>query len=198
LAPPFFGDAKKVENLITMKLILKQQQKVSEWSGGTTTELLISPINATVGEQNFDFRISTAKVLVEKSEFTTYPSYNRKLAILEGKLRIQHNQSDWYTLNKGEQTEFKGEWETRSEGQVVDFNVIYKDCFTVEVESVPELNLIDLNTSNVLIWIYCVKGSLQIDNILLNVGDFIQVNGFVKHIESAKDSLFVKVIIFKL
>jgi hypothetical protein len=114
--------------------------------------------------------------------------HNRKLAILEGKLRIQHNHSDWYTLNAGEQTEFKGGWVTRSEGQVVDFNVIYKDCFTVEVESMPEINLIDLNTSNVLVGIYCVKGSLQIDNILLNVGDFIQVNGFVKHIESSKYS----------
>ena len=181
-----------------MNLVTKQQQKVSEWSGGTTTELLISPINATIGEQNFEFRISTAKVLVEKSEFTSFPMHNRKLAILEGKLRIQHNQSDWYTLNTGEQTEFKGEWVTHSEGQVVDFNVIYKDCFAVELESVPELNLIDLNTSNVLVGIYCVKGSLQVDDILLNVGDFIQVNGFVKHIESSKDSLFMKVVIFKL
>ena len=181
-----------------MKLVSKVNQKISSWTGGATTELLIFPENSSVSEQNFDYRISTAKVLVENSEFTSFPMHNRKLAILEGKLRIQHNQSDWYTLNTGEQTEFKGGWVTRSEGQVVDFNVIYKDCFTVEVESMPEISLIDLNTSNVLVGIYCVKGSLQIDNILLNVGDFIQVNGFVKHIESSKDSLFMKVVIFKL
>lgn len=181
-----------------MKLVSKVNQKISSWTGGTTTELLIFPENSSVSEQNFDYRISTAKVLVEKSEFTSFPMHNRKLAILEGKLRIQHNHSDWYTLNAGEQTEFKGEWETRSEGQVVDFNVIYKDCFTVEAECVPELNLIDLNTLNVLVGIYCVKGSLQIDNILLNVGDFVQVNRFDKHIESAKDSLFMKVVIYKL
>lgn len=181
-----------------MKLVTKEYQKVSEWTGGTTTELLIYPDNTSVSEQNFEYRISTAKVLLEKSEFTSFPNFKRKLAILEGKLRIQHNHSDWYTLNAGEQTEFKGEWVTHSEGQVVDFNVIYKDCFAVELESVPELNLIDLNTSNVLVGIYCVKGSLQVDDILLNVGDFIQVNGFVKHIESAKDSLFVKVDISKL
>jgi environmental stress-induced protein Ves len=161
-----------------MKLVTKESQKVSEWTGGTTSELLIFPENSTVSKQNFDYRISTAKVLVEKSEFTSFPNFNRKLAILEGKLKIQHNHSDWYTLNKGEQAEFKGEWITRSEGQVVDFNVIYKDCFTVEVESVPVLNLIDLNTLNVLVGIYCVKGSLQIDDVLLNVGDFIQVNSY--------------------
>jgi environmental stress-induced protein Ves len=181
-----------------MKLVSKVNQKISSWTGGTTTELLIFPENSSVSEQNFDYRISTAKVLVEKSEFTSFPMHNRKLAILEGKLRIQHNHSDWYTLNAGEQTEFKGEWVTHSEGQVVDFNVIYKDCFAVELESVPELNLIDLNTSNLLVGVYCVKGSLQVDDILLNVGDFIQVNRFVKHIESAKDSLFIKVVICKL
>ena len=91
-----------------MKLVSKVNQKTSSWTGGTTTELLIFPENSSVSEQNFDFRISTAKVLVEKSEFTIFPKHNRKLAILEGKLKIQHNQSDWYTLNAGEQTEFKG------------------------------------------------------------------------------------------
>lgn len=181
-----------------MNLVTKQQQKVSEWSGGTTTELLISPINATVGEQNFDFRISTAKVLVEKSEFTSFPKHNRKLAILEGKLKIQHNQSDWYTLNAGEQTEFKGGWVTHSEGQVVDFNVIYNDNYQVELGFTDQLDGMVYMGNIELLGFYCINGMGSINGVAFHAGDFVFIQEAISDIESTINARFVQVKIIKL
>ena len=181
-----------------MKLIPKQDQKVSKWTGGTTAELLIFPKNATVSEQNFDYRISTAKVLSEKSEFTSFPKFNRKLAILEGKLKIQHNQSEWYVLEAGKQSEFKGEWETRSEGQVVDFNVIYSCEYGVEVTFINQLVLGDFNQGCEVVGIYCLSGSGNINDFHFQHGDFINANGEVLSLEASENASFVKVIINKL
>ncbi len=52
-----------------MELVTHNQQKISTWSGGTTTELFIYPEVAEYSERNFDFRISTATVEVEESNF---------------------------------------------------------------------------------------------------------------------------------
>jgi environmental stress-induced protein Ves len=181
-----------------MKLVSKEFQKVSKWTGGTTTELLIFPANAEVSKQNFDYRISTAHVLVEKSEFTSFPSFNRKLAILEGKLKIQHNQSKWYELGVGEQSEFKGDWETRSEGQVVDFNVIYSDKYQTSIFWLTQLKEDDFNNGKEVVGIYCLNGTIQINDILLEKGDFINANGEVVSVVTSVDALCVKVIIDKL
>lgn len=181
-----------------MILVSKVNQKVSDWTGGTTTELLIFPENSSVSEQNFDYRISTAQVLVEKSEFTFFPNYERKLAILEGNLKIQHNQSEWYSLKTGEQTEFKGVWETRSEGQVVDFNVIYSDKYRSSIDWVNHLTLADFNQGNEVVGIYCLNGTIQINDILLEKGDFIHANGVVHSVLNSEDVLCIKVSIEKL
>lgn len=185
-------------NLVVMKIIPKQHQKVSNWSGGTTTELFIFPEDATVSEQNFEYRISTAQVLVEKSEFTSFPKFNRKLAILEGKLKIQHNQSEWYVLEAGKQSEFNGEWKTRSEGQVIDFNVIYSSEYGVEVTFVDQLVLGDFNQGGEVIGIYCLSGSGSINDLHFQNGDFINANGEVLSVKASENALFLKVIIYKL
>ena len=181
-----------------MILVSKVNQKVSNWTGGTTTELLIFPENSSVSEQNFEYRISTARVLAEKSEFTCFPKFNRKLAILEGKLKIQHNQSDWYLLKSGEQTEFKGVWETRSEGQVVDFNVIYSNKYSSSIDWADHLTLADFNQGNEVIGIYCLNGTIQINDFLLEKGDFINANGEVDSVLTSENALCVKVIVNKL
>jgi len=181
-----------------MKLVTKECQKVSEWTGGTTSELLIFPENSTVSKQNFDYRISTAKVLVEKSEFTSFPNFNRKLAILEGKLKIQHNHSDWYTLNKGEQAEFKGEWITRSEGQVVDFNVIYSNEYQVELDFVSQINCVPKMDEIELFGVYCVNGMGRLNGVAFHESDFVCVQEVGLEIESSENSRFIQVKINKL
>lgn len=181
-----------------MNLIPKEYHKVSNWSGGTTTELFIFPANATVSEQNFDYRISTAQVRVEKSEFTLFPGYHRKLAILEGKLNIQHNQEAQYVLKEGDQTSFEGNYLTCGEGQVVDFNVIYKDEYTVEIRFINDLQESVFMEGNELIGFYCVNGSVQWDEKKMSTGDFITFSTKPKKIIPTADAILISVIINKL
>jgi len=60
-----------------VKLITKEQQKTSKWSGGTTTQLAIYPEDADYGKRNFTWRLSTATVEAAESVFTSLPGIDR-------------------------------------------------------------------------------------------------------------------------
>ena len=151
-----------------------------------------------VSEQNFEYRISTAKVLLEKSEFTSFPNFKRKLAILEGKLKIQHNHNAWYSLESGEQTDFSGDWKTRSEGQVVDFNVIYKDNYQVEIEFINQVYGVDYTENIDLLGFYCINGMGSFNGEVFHIGDFIHVQESILEVETSSNARFIQVKITKL
>ncbi|MDF1551007.1 MAG: HutD family protein, partial [Bacteroidales bacterium] len=90
--------------------------KTSTWSGGTTTQLFIYPSSADYLKRNFDFRISTAKVTVAKSDFTSLPEISRKIMILEGEITIQHQNRYSKQLKKFDIDEFEGDWKTSAIG----------------------------------------------------------------------------------
>lgn len=181
-----------------MKVKVRKNQKVTTWSGGTTTELLIYPDTANVAEKNFDFRISTANVLVENSEFTFFPGYHRKLAILEGKLKVKHNEGDWFVLKENEQIDFEGDWKTVSEGKVVDFNVIYNRNYKVEMDFMENIHNRGITEENEVLAYYCVKGSGVINSIPFEEGSFILVNNLIVSCNILEKCLFVQVCISKL
>ena len=58
--------------------------KTTEWSGGSTTELFIYPPTSNYESRNFDFRISSATVEIEQSNFTKLPEISRQLMVLKG------------------------------------------------------------------------------------------------------------------
>lgn len=100
----------------------------ANWDGGTTTELFIFPETASYVLRNFAFRISTATVETEVSQFTSLPGYLRKLMVLEGELRMCHEYPDGILevmLSPFEQDAFSGDWKTTGYGKVRDFNVMH-------------------------------------------------------------------------
>jgi environmental stress-induced protein Ves len=107
-----------------VKIIRKTEQKTSQWSGGTTTQLAIFPETATYDQRNFLFRISTAKVLTEESEFTSLPGFSRSIMILEGNLTLNHEGHYSKVLQKFCADSFYGGWKTTSSGKVTDFNLM--------------------------------------------------------------------------
>ncbi len=181
-----------------MKVIVRKDQKVTTWSGGTTTELFIYPEGADVALKNFDFRISTANVLVENSEFTFFPGYHRKLAILEGKLKVKHDEGDWFVVNENEQIDFEGDWKTVSEGRVVDFNVIYNMNYKVEVDFVVDIHDRVLTGEYEVLAYYCVKGGGVINTVAFEEGSFIQVNNPIISCDMLENCLFVQMCISKI
>lgn len=150
---------------IESNIIRSNVQKTTEWSGGKTTELWIWPKESNYGERNFDCRISTAVVEVEESTFTLLPGHLRHLMILEGNLKLSHNNGEEITLEPYQVDVFDGGDQTVSRGLVRDFNVMlgagYKatvKAFEVTVEAWEDLSY----HSDFLHLIYCFKGTVQV------------------------------------
>lgn len=99
---------------------------ISQWSGGTTTQLMIYPEGSDYAKRDFLFRISSAKVELEESNFTHLPGVHRRLMILEGALEVQHQEHHAIRLQKFDIDEFEGDWQTHAKGKVTDFNLMTK------------------------------------------------------------------------
>ncbi len=126
-----FGSVKNTINIMKITQYNSNDFKTGKWSGGTTTELYISPAASNYADLNFDIRISSAKVEIETSTFTNLPEVNRQLMILDGEITITH-------LKPLDVDTFKGDWNTTSQGVCTDFNVMTRG------NTVSELSGIDL------------------------------------------------------
>ena len=97
---------------------------VSTWSGGTTTQIGIAPQGAVYADRNFMWRVSSATVDLEISDFTPLPDYDRLIATLEGEIDVTHNGGEAIHLSPYCVHSFDGGWETRSAGKCRDFNLM--------------------------------------------------------------------------
>lgn len=108
--------------------IKKENMPVSHWSGGTTTEIMIYPKGASYASRDFLFRISTASVDDESSDFTRLEDHFRAIASLEGEMLLTH------ALRCGELKKrilpletvhyFDGALSTHCEGRARDLNLM--------------------------------------------------------------------------
>ena len=111
---------------------------VSAWSGGTTTQLAISPEGALYADRAFLWRVSSAGVELEESEFTALPAYWRLIATLEGEIALRHDGGESLRLRPLEVHGFDGAWATRSAGRCRDFNLMLrKGKAEGEMEALP-------------------------------------------------------------
>lgn len=108
-----------------MKFIKKEEFKDSNWSAGVTTEVFIYPEDASVGEKNFDFRISTATCNDKESVYTPYKGFFRYITPIDNIMNIESGENK-FKLNPFEVLFFDGDDSTKSSGDVRDFNLIYK------------------------------------------------------------------------
>lgn len=119
-----------------IEIIRKQQHKTSKWSGGTTTELCIYPKDSLYVDRNFKWRLSSAKVEVEKSTFTSLPGISRIIMIIEGEILLKHKGHHNAMLKAFEQDSFSGEWTTTSFGKVTDFNLMMAQGYNGKLEPI--------------------------------------------------------------
>ena len=161
------------------KIIEASTFQTHHWSGGTTTQLFIFPEDASYQERNFRFRLSTATVDVEQSDFTSLPGFSRKLMLLSGSITLKHAGHYTKLLHKLEVDSFEGNWNTTSFGKGRDFNLMTALGWDGNLQGFDMVRdqLISFPIKNQLGWvfIYLSKGSLEIEiqneQILLNVGD---------------------------
>lgn len=181
-----------------VQMIYVDEYKTSSWSGGETTELFLFPLDASYKDSNFSFRISSATVTTETSEFTKLPGIQRKLLVLDGNLRLTHNGNVGKWLAKNEQETFLGDWETKSEGKVIDFNLMMKEGVKGEVQSIQlppkdkENCIIYLGESKLCFLVFYVyEGQITIEDgyekriikekelVVIEMDENTKVNGFV-------------------
>ena len=153
----------------------------TNWSGGTTTQLYIYPQTGGYKEKTFDFRLSTAKVEVEKSEFTPLPGVSRKIMILDGEIIISHKNRYNKKLKRLDIDEFEGDWQTSSVGVCTDFNLMTMgktkgDLSALVLKEKQKLDYpIEKEYSNLFIYLLSGKISFNMDNEshILNQGELL-------------------------
>lgn len=176
----------------SIEIIRRNQNKTSNWSGGTTTELYIYPKDSYYSERNFKWRLSSAKVEVDHSQFTALEGIARLIMIVEGELVLEHEGHHSARLKAFEQDCFNGEWSTTSFGKVTDFNLMmakgYKgklEAISVKSGEVKDMllhnNINDIEEfSQITEAFYIVKGAVKIattekEKVSLNEGDLVLV-----------------------
>lgn len=156
----------------------------SLWSGGSTKQLYIFPAQASYAERNFEVRLSTAKVEVNKSTFTQLAGVNRKLMILDGEINICHQNQYSKQLKPFDVDSFKGDWKTTSIGTCTDFNVMTtgnrkSKLFSLQI-SANNHSPIKLDKEWKSMFIYIVTGSLEIEiaekKHMLNQGNLLVIS----------------------
>lgn len=107
-------------------LLTQSQYSVTGWSGGTTTQLAISPAEAVYGDRDFLWRLSSARVELEHSYFTPLPDYNRLISILDGTLELKAGEGARFPLPALAVYSFDGGTPVESWGQCTDFNLMLR------------------------------------------------------------------------
>ena len=153
------------------------------WSGGITRELFIFPSEARYKERDFQFRLSSATVETEESEFTVLPGVSRKLMVLSGEITLLHQDHFTRKLSKFEVDSFEGDWKTTSVGRCTDFNLMTTGNTSGELYSMEtskgQSDLYDLKGDCDCLFVYVFMGtvSARIDNIDIFVqqGDLLVI-----------------------
>jgi len=106
---------------------LNNKRIVSTWKGGKTEQLCIVPESASLQERNFDIRISSATIDLERSEFSDFTGYRRYLMKLEGDITLLIDDKT-IIIKRDEAFEFMGDEKVISISREPsrDFNVIIK------------------------------------------------------------------------
>lgn len=149
-------------------IVKKSQYQASQWSGGTTTELLIYPSGSSYSERTFKWRLSSARVEAPESVFTSLPGITRHIMVTEGQIVLEHKDHYKKVLDTFDQDCFMGDWATVSRGKATDFNLMLAQGFSgsLEVCFLKAGEQVDINlgkeekVTNVF---YALNGSLEFE-----------------------------------
>ena len=110
---------------MNIRILDPASRRVTNWSGGTTTELYLYPSDGSYAERRFLFRISSATIDVPESRFTRLEGVTRYLTPLSEGFYLKRN-GHWSFLPFGDVLCFFGEEDILSRGSGRDLNLMLK------------------------------------------------------------------------
>ena len=157
------------------KLLTKADYVTTSWSGGTTTQLAIAPEGAVYADRDFLWRLSSATVELDHSDFTPLPDYNRFLAVLDGEIKLKIDAAEPFQLAPGRVVEFDGGVPVESWGRCVDFNLMVRKGtgrgFLTELRyEEPCEQTIQPGVKARVHGLYCVSGRVRLPEFGLEAG----------------------------
>ena len=155
------------EDKMEVTHLTEKDYTVSRWSGGRTVQLAIFPEDSLYADRSFLWRISSATVELDESDFTTLPDYMRYIGTVSGSMKLCHNGGECYIIHPGETAYFDGADATHSWWQCTDFNLMLRKgrceggmCdIAVSGNSDCSVELSDGETA----LYYCTSGTLRLD-----------------------------------
>ena len=151
---------------------------VSSWSGGTTTQLAIFPPEAVYARRDFLWRISSAAVELEESDFTALPDYERLISTLAGEIVLSHNGGPELRLEPFRVHAFSGADATHSRGRCRDFNLMLRrgraagSMEALRLKETPVSLSVGPGTAvppppfDETLLLYCVEGSASVGAVI--------------------------------
>ena len=144
-----------------IKKIGRDACRVSSWSGGTTTEFSIAPENGNYQSRDFLWRLSSAT----------------------GEMDICHDGGPWIHLEEFSPHRFDGASETRSRGQVTDFNLMLrKGACTGDLEVLSGSGSEQTEDVYRTLFFYCHEGRMEVlvsgpEPVILDEGQGLLLRG---------------------
>lgn len=162
--------------IMAFRIFTSENYKLTEWSGGKTSQFWIHPLDSTLEARDFEFRISSAIVEVEESEFSNFEGYTRKLMVLQGELLLQHEGQHSILLKPFDQDTFDGSWKTRSKGKAQDFNLIYRKSIYAELDhfDVEKGSYLTVHAAD-SVFVFVFRGEGSVKGIPFKEGDLLQI-----------------------
>lgn len=148
-----------------MREIKKSEFKVTDWSGGQTTQLFIHPEGADFSKRDFNFRISSASFTSTSSNFSDFSGYQRYILPLKSFIKIKHEGLYEREINSYEVEYFDGRWKTYSENSLdtIDYNFIVRNGSDATMEIVKTEK--DIQTEGYTCYVFCERDfEIEIEN----------------------------------
>ena len=142
--------------MTNITLLRSNDFQVSDWSGGKTKQLYLSPPTGHYGKRNFDYRLSTATVELAESQFSDLSGFHRILMSLDHTLHL-HNASrqEETVLAPFTPYFFEGSDSITSRGTCTDFNLIYSDHYQGQMLAISDRE--ELSQNEAIQFIYALS-----------------------------------------
>lgn len=163
------------------KPLNKADYVTTSWSGGTTTQLAIAPEGAVYAGRDFLWRLSSATVELDHSDFTPLPDYDRFLSVLEGEIQLKIDARQPFPLVPGEVVAFDGGAPVESWGKCVDFNLmVRKGACRGTVDVLGGGRERDWQAEPGDLAVYCAAGTVRLPelNLETQAGQLLLCRGF--------------------